>query len=165
MQTADWFNFLIICGNMLFRKSYNTTAKANRYTCSQAYVCVESSAGSACATCKPQAEMTIDNHCNTCNPGFFISGTKCKAHALCKCHITLWKTSPHLRLIGFRIEELPVNELTCIPWMCLDCSTTSLFHAPFGRFVQKIRSLLYECIVDPFCFGFHNNRGTTQDTM
>ena len=44
----------------------------------QAYNCTTGT-GADCATCESQASQTADNHCATCNGGYYISGTTCQA--------------------------------------------------------------------------------------
>jgi hypothetical protein len=52
-------------------------------TC-QAYACTTASNGTACATCVALASRTTDNHCATCNSGYYISATSCQA-CTCSC--------------------------------------------------------------------------------
>ena len=42
-----------------------------------AYTCTTSSSGSNCRTCLSQTSRTTDNHCDTCNSGYYNSGTGC----------------------------------------------------------------------------------------
>merc|ERR1712178_597172 len=37
--------------------------------------------GKSCATCEKPAFRKVENHCTSCNSGFYLSGTTCKAYS------------------------------------------------------------------------------------
>ena len=101
----------------------------------QAYTCTIAD-GAGCQTCEDQSDQTADGHCASCNGGYQLTGTACKAYRfvrfvflLCALGVFLNRSLVvnggescslnKVRIMNLSARRPSLPELTASGWHCL----------------------------------------------